>query len=71
MTKERLKRDYNVDADKIKWHTRDTQGYKWEQSDSNKNGFYINKENDNYIVVDEKTNCVAQWRHDLSDLETT
>lgn len=70
MTKERLKRDYNVDADKIKWHTRDTQGYKWEQSDSNKNGFYINKENDNYIVVDEKTNCVAQWRHDLSDLET-
>ena len=26
MTKERLKRDYNVDADKIKWHTRDTHG---------------------------------------------
>lgn len=70
MTKERLKKDYNVDADKIKWNTCNTQGYKWEQSDTNKSDFYINKENDNYIVVDEKTNCVAQWRHDLSDLET-
>lgn len=69
MNKERLKTNYNVDADKVDWQESENRGYKWKTSPTNKRGFYINEEYGNYTVVDGKTNSVCRFTHDLSDLE--
>lgn len=69
MNKENLKIQYNVDADKVKWRECENRGYKWETSDISTKGYYINKEGNDYTVVDAKTNSVCKSVHDLSALE--
>lgn len=69
MTKERLKKQYNVDADKVIFKECENYGYKWETTRNSKYGYYINRKDDNYQVIDANTNSVVQFRHDLSDLE--
>lgn len=69
MNKEKLKMEYNVDADKVSWKERENRGYKWKTSDISKNGYYINKEGNDFTVVDAKTNSVCHSTHDLSELE--
>lgn len=49
MTKEHLLKSYNVDADKVKWQECENGGYKWKTSAVNKNGYYINQEENNYL----------------------
>jgi len=68
MNKERLKTNFNVDANKIKWQQCENGGYKWETSRSEK-GYYINKEGNNYTVVEEKSNTAINFTRDLSGLE--
>lgn len=67
MTKGRLKIQFNVDADKINWQESWNKAYF--VSETNKNGYYIIRQTDDYKVICEETNSVCQWRHDLSDLE--
>lgn len=69
MNKENLKKNFGVNAEKIKWQEFENGGYKWQASAINRNGYYINKENGDYTVVDSKTNSVCGFTHDLSDLE--
>lgn len=69
MDKARLKKQFNVDADKVSFKECENHGYKWETTRNNKNGYYINRKDDNYQVIDANTNSVVQFRHDLSDLE--
>lgn len=69
MNKQKLKTNFGVDAEKIKWQAFENGGYKWQTSATNKNGYYINNENGDYTVVDAKTNSVCRFTHDLSDLE--
>lgn len=68
MNKERLKTNFNVDANKIKWQQCENGGCKWETSRSEK-GYYINKEGNNYTVVEEKSNIAINFTRDLSGLE--
>ena len=67
MTAERMKINFHVDVTKVNFYpyARGTSMY----SDTNKNGYYITKSGDDYDVVEEKTNSVCRFTHDLSDLE--
>lgn len=69
MNKQKLKTNFGVDVEKIKWQEFENGGYKWQMSATNKGGYYINKKGDDYTVVDAKTNSVCSFTHDLSDLE--
>lgn len=67
MTKERLKKDFNVDADKVVFKSNGR--FEYSKDANTVDEHYIIKQGDNYTVVCGKTNTVAQWRKDLKELE--
>lgn len=66
MKKEETKK-FHVDVDKVEF--KKSRNGLYSVSKTNKDGYYITRVDDEYEVVEEKTNCAARWLHDLSDLE--
>lgn len=67
MTKERFEVQFNVDLNKVEF--KPSWNGLYQTSVKDVRGFYILEENNDYRVIDGRSNSVYHWRVDMHEME--